>query len=189
MPHVIIIAGPNGAGKSTAAPLLLRHDITFVNADEVAKGLTETPPARRDVQAGRIVLRQLDDLERRGADIALETTLASRSLAPRVKRLRAAGYRFYLFFLWLPNPEVAVARVAERVSRGGHDIPEATIRRRYGAGLRNFFALYRPLADLWRVYDNSPAGAPELIARGSLQVRHASLWEELQERWEHEQSH
>lgn len=121
-------------------------------------------------------------------DFAIETTLASRSLASRVKRLHTAGYRFYLFFLWLPNLDVAVARVAERVSRGGYSIPNETIRRRYEAGLRNFFTLYRPLADLWRMYDNSRAGTPELIARGSLQVRNILLWEELRERWNHEQS-
>lgn len=171
--------------RASLPPLLLRRDITFVNADEVAKGLTDTPPGQRDVQAARIALRQLDELEQRRADIAVETTLASRSLAPRVKRLRASGYRFALFYLWLPNPEVAVERVAERVSRGGHHIPEETIHRRYDAGLRNFFGLYRPLADVWRMYDNSRAGEPTLIARGRMQVQNNLLWEELQEKYSH----
>ncbi len=178
----IIIARPNGAGKSTAAPLLLRRDIAFVNADEVAKGLSALPDGKlRDMQAGRIVRRQPDDLEQRHADFAIETTLASRSLVGRVARLRTVGYRFHLFFVWLPNPEVAVARVAERVSRGGQFIPDDTVRRRYQSGLRNFFTLYRPLADVWRMYDNSRAGTPELIAKGSLQVRNVLLWNRLQE--------
>lgn len=175
MSHVIIIAGPNGAGKSAAAPALLCQEITLANADDIASGLTEIPAERRDMLAARIALRQLNDLEGRRADIAIETTLASRSLTKRVKRLLAAGYRFNLIFVWLPNPEVAIARVDERVSRGGHHIPDGTVRRRYEAGLRNFFTLYRSLADVWRMYDNSSAGPPELIARGSLRVRNTPL--------------
>lgn len=89
----------------------------------------------------------------------------------------------YLVFVWLPNSDVAMARVAERVQRGGHNIPDVIVRRRYEAGLRNFFDLYRPIADNRRLYDNSRAGLPELIARGSLRVRNNSLWGELQEQW------
>ena len=175
-PQILIIAGPNGAGKSTSAPGLLSQETTFLNADEIAKGLPGLATPARDVQAGRLLLHQLDELEARQADIAVETTLSSRTLAPRIARLQNAGYRFYLFFFWLPNADMAVARVAERVRRGGHDIPEPTIRRRYVAGLRNFFSLYRPLANTWRMYDNTRAGEPGLIAKGTTRVGNFELW-------------
>ena len=146
MPQIVILAGPNGAGKSTAAAGLLSQEIAFLNADEIAKGLPLS--SGRDVQAGRLLLAQLEELQFQGRDIAVETTLASRTLAPRIERLQREGYRFCLYFFWLPSPEMAIQRVAQRVLSGGHDIPELVIRRRYMAGLNNFFSLYRPLADL-----------------------------------------
>ena len=100
------------------------------------------------------------------ADFAFEITLASRTFAPWISELIRAGYTFHLVFLWLPNSEMAVARVAERVRLGGHDVPEETIRRRYHAGLVNFFRLYRPLATTWRFYDNSFSPEPRLLAAG-----------------------
>ena len=142
MPQIVILAGPNGAGKSTAASGLLSQDTTFLNADEIAKVLSDIPSPARDVQAGRLLLRQLNELQSQRRDIAVETTLASRTLAPRIERLQREGYRFYLFFFWLPDPEIAVQRVAQRVLSGGHHIPEPIIRRRYEAGLNNFFSLY-----------------------------------------------
>lgn len=96
MPQIVILAGPNGAGKSTAASELLSPAITFLNADEIAKGLPVLPSAVRDVQAGRLLLSQLDDLQSRRQDIAIETTLASRTLALRIERLQREGYRFLL---------------------------------------------------------------------------------------------
>ena len=146
MPQIVILAGPNGAGKSTAASTLLSQEITFLNADEIAKGLPLS--SGRDVQAGRLLLSRLDDLQAERRDIAIETTLASRTLAPRIERLQRVGYRFNLYFFWLPSPEMAIQRVALRVLSGGHDIPEPVIRRRYAAGLNNFFSLYQPLAHL-----------------------------------------
>src|SRR5438874_708474 len=100
-PHIVVIAGPNGAGKSTVAPYLLSRTTSFINADEIAKELTTAASRNVDIQAGRLLLQRLDELEQQRANIAVETTLASRSLAPRIARLRANGYRFYLFFVWL----------------------------------------------------------------------------------------
>ncbi len=186
-PQIIVLAGPNGAGKSTAAAHLLPEGMTFVNADEVAKCLPGYPSKAADIWAGRIVLERLDELEWQRADFAVETTLASRSLAPRIVRLRRSGYFFHLIFIWSPSADLSVQRVAERVRRGGHDIPEETIRRRYEAGIKNFFMLYRPLADTWAVYDTSQGQGdlPDLIAEGRMgegvQAHEPHLWRRMQE--------
>jgi predicted ABC-type ATPase len=181
-PQVIVIAGPNGAGKSTAAAHLLPEGMTYVNADEVAKGLPRYPSREADIHAGRIVLNQMDELEQAGLDFAVETTLASRSLAARIARLRASGYWFRLIYIWLPSADLAVQRVAERVRRGGHHIPEETIRRRYEGGLRNFFSLYMPMADRWALYENTvPERHPTTIAEGRMgekvRIAEPRLWQ------------
>lgn len=158
MPAVIFIAGPNGAGKSTAGPRLLRDEfgvLDFVNADAIAAGLSAYNPEGVAFQAGRILLERVRELARGRKDFAVETTLAGRGYLGWVRRLRTEGYWFHLFFLSLPSEELAVERVASRVRLGGHNIPEATIRRRFRAGLQNFFRLYRPQADHWRLYDSS----------------------------------
>ena len=168
-PHVIVLGGPNGAGKSTAAPRLLKGVLAvteFVNADTVAQGLSAFQPDRAAMRAGRIMLARLRDLASRHVDFAFEITLASRSFARWIGDLLETGYTFHLIYLWLPTPELAIARVAERVRMGGHDVPREIIRRRYHAGLANFFQLYRPLAATWRLYDGSPRTGPRLIAAG-----------------------
>jgi predicted ABC-type ATPase len=168
MPHLILIAGPNGAGKSTAAPGILQGALAvsqFVNADTIALGLSAFEPEGAAIQAGRVMLDRLHQLAADGEDFAFETTLASRTFVPWIAKLKNQGYRFHLVFLTLPSPELAIERVAERVRLGGHNVPTETIRRRYFAGIRNFFNLFQPLADSWRVYDNS-ATEPHLIASG-----------------------
>jgi predicted ABC-type ATPase len=168
-PHLVVVAGPNGAGKSTVAPALLVGELgvkVFVNADVIAQGLSAFAPERVAVQAGRIMLERIEELARQRETFAFETTLSGRSYAPWIARLRGEGYTVALLFLWLPSPEEAQARVLERVRLGGHDIPPETIRRRYRAGLRNFFRLYRPLADRWQLYDNSQLSGPRLLAAG-----------------------
>jgi predicted ABC-type ATPase len=170
-PHVILLGGPNGAGKSTSAPSLLPGllQVTeFVNADVIAQGLSAFHPEGVALQAGRIMLERIEELAEAKANFAFETTLASRTFAPRLQALRKAGYIVHLVFLWLPSADMAIARVADRARAGGHSVPEKTIRRRYEAGLRNFFTLYRPLADYWYVYDNSSIAAARLIARGKI---------------------
>jgi len=185
-PHVIIIAGPNGAGKSTTAPAILQGALgvtEFVNADTIAVGLSAFNPEKAAFHAGRVMLERLQRLADDGENFAFETTLASKTFARWLKGLKAKGYAFHLFFLWLPSPEYAVARVAERVRMGGHNVPEETIHRRYHAGLRNFFAMYQPLADTWRMYDNSAPGEPLLLSVGERSivknVIDADLWSAL----------
>ena len=170
MPNVIIIAGPNGAGKTTAAPLLLQRAFAvteFVNADFIAQGISVFDPGAAAMEAGRVMLKRLDQLGEERANFAFETTLASRSFAPRIVRLQAAGYDFHLNYLWIPSADLAVTRVAERVSLGGHDVPDDVVRRRYEKGLRNFFRIYAPLAKAWHFYDNRKADGPRLVAEGS----------------------
>jgi predicted ABC-type ATPase len=168
-PSVVVLAGPNGAGKTTAAPALLQGKLAvdqFVNADVIAQGLSGFAPKTVAVAAGRIMLARLNELAAARVSFAFETTLASKTFAPRLKALIATGYRCHLIYLWLPDADQAVARVASRVLLGGHDVPEATVRRRYRAGIRNFLHLYRPLSRSWRMYDNSGGPTPRLIARG-----------------------
>jgi predicted ABC-type ATPase len=159
--------------------------MTFLNADEIAKEQPGYPSQAADFQASRILLSRMDDLEENRGDFAVETTLASRSLAPRVARLRQLGYLFRLVFLHLPSPELSIARVAGRVRLGGHHIPEETIRRRYAAGMRNFRDLFQNLADVWGVYDARRPIPPRLIARGKssevLKIADPIAWRSFQE--------
>ena len=167
MPNVVVIAGPNGAGKSAAAPLLIGKRLgiaEFVNADVIAAGLSAFSPESVALEAGRIMLRRLRQLAEEGKDFAFETTLASRSFAPWIARLRRErGYRFHLAYLWLPSAAMAVRRVSGRVRLGGHSVPPADIVRRYARGLENFFGLYSPIADSWELHDNT-SPPPRLIA-------------------------
>jgi len=184
VPNVIIIAGPNGAGKTTAAPLLLQRawGVTeFVNADFIAQGISVFDPGEAAMEAGRVMLKRLHQLADERKDFAFETTLASRSFAPWIAKLKSAGYRFRLHFLWLPSPDLSVARVAGRVALGGHYVPDDVIRRRYATGLENFCRVYAPLADGWRMYNNKGIKGPQLIAAGSAsratEVANGEAWE------------
>jgi predicted ABC-type ATPase len=168
-PHVVMIAGPNGAGKSTVAPGLLAGAlgvVEFVNADLIARGLSGFDPDRAAFEAGRIMLDRIEYLSTQRVNFAFETTLASRSFAPRVAQWRRVGYVFHLVYVWLPHPDIAIARVADRVRLKGHHVPEEIVRRRFLSGLGNFFRLYRPLADRWRFYYNPDRTGPRLIATG-----------------------
>lgn len=165
-PSVVILAGPNGAGKSTAAPALLQGALSvteFVNADVIARGLSGFNVEGAAIAAGRVMLARLRELARHRVSFAFETTLASRSLARRLVELKREGYSVHIIFLWLSSAELGIERVADRVRMGGHSVPADTIRRRYRAGVRNFFGLYERLASTWRLYDNSGA-SPKLIA-------------------------
>jgi predicted ABC-type ATPase len=168
-PKVVVLAGPNGAGKSTSAAKLLRGALQvdeFVNADTIAQGLSAFAQERVAFQAGRIMLARLSELAAAGSSFGFETTLATRSYASWLAELRTAGYTAHVIFLWLPSADEAVARVADRVRAGGHGVPEATIRRRYDAGLKNLLQLYVPLADTWQLVDNSSMCRPRRIAAG-----------------------
>jgi predicted ABC-type ATPase len=184
VPNLFLIAGPNGAGKSTSAPELLsgaRRVTEFVNADVIAKahGVTE-------IQAGRITLNRLTALAAARQDMAFETTLASHLLLPRIRAMQASGYRFHIFFFWLPNADTAVKRVASRVASGGHDIPEDVIRRRYERGLENFFNQYLPAADSWAMMNNTARPSQTIAWRnvgGRLSVKDNQLWSQLTARY------
>jgi predicted ABC-type ATPase len=182
-PKFIIIGGPNGAGKSTLASSMIPSTVTFVNADIVASFLREQGIRNTDIEAGKIILRQLDDLEAQLASFAVETTLASRGFAPRIQRLQRIGYHFHLIFVRIPTADFAVERVALRVRLGGHSVPEETIRRRFRSGLVNFMNLYMPLADTWSMYYNMFEGQTRLIAEqtseGDRRILMREQWDEF----------
>lgn len=187
-PRVVVLAGPNGAGKSTSAERLLRRAFRvdeFVNADVIASGLSAFAPERAALAAGRVMLQRIRELAVANTSFAFETTLASRTFAPWLRDLKGSGYVVNLVFLWLLSADMALARVAERVRQGGHDVPEATIRRRYDAGLANFFSLYQPLADSWQLVDNSVIGLARVIARGvgvrATVVHDEIVWQQILE--------
>jgi predicted ABC-type ATPase len=164
---VYIIAGPNGSGKTTFAQLFLPDYVNcpnFVNADLIAKGLAPFEPGAAAIKAGKLVLAQIHEYARRGADFAFETTLSGKSYANLLVELTAKGYFLHLFFLWIPSPDLAIARIKDRVAEGGHHIPAEDVRRRFARGLINFFTLYEPLVDSWMLFDNSRA-KPILIAK------------------------
>ena len=167
-PSCIVIAGPNGAGKSTAAPMLLRDFLgvqTFVNADTIARGLSEFDPASVALEAGRIMLDQLNSLAKNRKNFAFETTLSGRSYAAWLKWIRKEfDYRVTIFYLWLPTVEQSARRVRERVRSGGHDIPKDAIQRRHQRSIDNFLNLYSPLADAWSIFDNSRDDGPATVA-------------------------
>lgn len=185
-PLIIAIAGPNGAGKTTLAPYLIRDEyglVEYVNADSIALGLAAFGPESVAFEAGRIMLRRIRSLAGQHASFAFETTLASRSYARLVRTLRADGYEFHLVYLWLGSADLAVQRVRERVRRGGHDISEEVIRRRYVKGVRNFFGVYMALADTWGIYDNSSSGEPVQIAIKNREASPTILREDLWQRF------
>lgn len=183
-PLIIILGGANGSGKSTAAATVLPPDLTFLNADEIAKTLPGYPSTAADLEASRMILGQMDEMETHRRSFAVETTLASRSLAARVLRLKKKNYQFRLIYLWSASAEFSVQRVSSRVRLGGHDIPEETIRRRYRGGLRNLFHLYLPLADFWDVYDNTSEEGARLIVEGRVDqtetVFDPEIWDRIQ---------
>jgi predicted ABC-type ATPase len=187
MPQIVIIAGPNGAGKTTASRALLADHVgirQFVNADAIATGLSAFNPEGAALEAGRIMIARLRDLAAAGEDFAFETTLASRTFAPWLAKLKnEAEYQIDLYFFWLPDPGLSVSRVASRVSRGGHHVDSEVVRRRYGRGISNFFTLYRPLTRRWKLLDSSNPGGPTPIAQGSalspIFIHDAEVWDKI----------
>ena len=168
MTKLYIIAGCNGAGKTTASYTVLPEMLEckeFVNADEIAKGLSPFNPESVAIEAGRLMLSRIRELMDDGVDFAFETTLATRSYTSFVRDAQAKGYRVTLLYFWLNSPDLAVRRVAERVAAGGHNIDEETIRRRYVKGIDNLFNLYMDIADYWLLVDNSKSSF-KIIAEG-----------------------
>ena len=156
-PTLYIIAGCNGAGKTTASYSVLPDLLEcreFVNADEIARGLSPFNPESVAIEAGRLMIQRIESLVGQRKTFAIETTLATRSYAALVHKVHDLGYIVVLLFFWLPSPEIAVKRVAKRVSEGGHNIPSETIYRRYRLGLQNFFEIFIDIVDSWSFYDN-----------------------------------
>lgn len=185
MPNLYILAGPNGAGKTTTAFTLLPNFLDcreFVNADEIARGISPFNVETVAFEAGRVMLQRIDHLLNEQVDFALETTLSTRSYVQLIRRAKAVGYQVNLFFVYLSSPELAIERVQQRVRSGGHSIPADVIVRRYKRGLANLFQLYLPNCDFFLFVNNS-GNSPVRVAQGGavhpLEVVDEPLWESL----------
>lgn len=186
MPNLYIIAGCNGAGKTTASMTILPEILDcreFVNADMIAYGISPLNMESVAFQAGRLMLKRIEELLEAGDDFAFETTLATRSYVNTIKEAKAKGYEVTLLYFWLHSPEQAKKRVEERVAKGGHNIPDDVVERRYYRGIKNFLELYSPICDKWSLLDNTD-GNPEIIAEGGLnqlfRIESQLLWDRIE---------
>lgn len=164
-----IVAGPNGAGKTTFAHSYLPNEagcMNFINADLIAAGLSPLRPELAGMEAGRILLRKMEEFIETGTSFGFETTLSGRGYLSRIHEMKARGYRIVLFYLKVPSAELAVERVRGRVSEGGHHVPTEDIIRRFSRSWSNFTNLYRPLAHKWIVFDNS-LGEPVILEQSN----------------------
>ena len=185
MAIIYVIGGANGAGKTTTAFAILPdylQVIEYVNADEIAKGISPFNPESVAIQAGKLMLKRLKYLQNNQLDFAFETTLSSRSYIRFLNQCKQKGYTINLLFFWLNCPELAVLRVKQRVKAGGHNIPEDVIYRRYHRGLTNLFNAYLPLCHNWFIYDNSQFPI-RLIAKftqiSKLVINDQQKWQEI----------
>lgn len=168
--NLYIIAGCNGAGKTTASFTILPGILDckeFVNADEIAKGLSPFQPEKVSFEAGRIMIGRINELMNSEENFAFETTLATRSYKSKILLAQEKGYNVTLLFFWLQNVELAIERVKVRVQEGGHNIETEVIRRRYSNGIKNLFNIYLPIADEIMIFDNSEV-KHELIAEKTI---------------------
>ena len=185
--HLYIISGPNGAGKTTASYSVLPKILQckeFVNADEIARGLSPFNPESVAVEAGRLMLSRIKDLLSKNESFSIETTLATRSYFRLVDNAHRQGYEVTLLFFWLKSPEQAMERVAERVSKGGHNIPQDIIVRRYYEGIDNLFKIYMPIVDTWVLVNNSETPRSIIASGGKdqkLQIINNELFKILEE--------
>jgi len=166
--NLYLISGCNGAGKTTASYTILPEMLNckeFVNADEIARGLSPFNPEKVAIKAGRLMLSRINELISKGEDFAFETTLSTRSYVNTIKKAKEKGYFVTIVYFWLSSPELAIERVKIRVEEGGHNIPKEVIIRRYYSGIKNMFNLYIPIADFWMFIDNSKTPF-EVLAEG-----------------------
>lgn len=189
MKKLYIIAGCNGAGKTTASYTILPEILDckeFVNADEIARGISPFQPEKAGIEAGRLMLKRINKLLASGESFAFETTFSTRSYVQFIERAKKLDYQVSCLFFWLYSEELAISRVQTRVKEGGHHIPEDVIRRRYKNGLKNLFNLYLARVDNWLVVDSSRDNY-EIIAEGSLSeetIHNAGLWEDLKDKYD-----
>ena len=183
-PQLYVIAGPNGSGKTTfAAEFLPKYADcpAFINADTLARGLSGFSPDAVALKAGRILLEQIETYASKRMTFAFETTLSGINYLSRFEDLKREGYAIHLFFLWIPDVKLSLARVANRVKMGGHGISEKVVRRRFHKGIFNFFRHYRKVLDSWMLFDNSGSG-PHPIAEeraGNLRIFDQMLYEKV----------
>ena len=164
--NLYIIAGPNGVGKTTFARKFLPKYAdcqNFINADLIAQGMSPFSPEAAAVRAGRLVLSEIEFFAQRRVAFAFETTLSGRSYLRLIQQLKEQGYKVHIFFPWVKSVDMALSRVRDRVLKGGHDVPEPVVRRRFGRSIKSFFAEYCPMADSWYLFDNS-SKIPTVIA-------------------------
>ncbi len=179
-----IIAGPNGAGKTTFATRFLPHYarcVNFVNPDLLARAYSPFNPESGLRLAGRAVLERIAEFIVNRTDFAFETTLSGRTYVPVLGRAKMAGFRLHMYYLWVPDVELALLRIRHRVESGGHNVPEVDVRRRFGRTLRNLFKLYRPLLDTLHFFDNA-SEPPQLVFKdeaGKTTISDATLYETL----------
>lgn len=182
--NVYIIAGPNGSGKTTFASKFLPDYVkcpNFVNVDLIAQGLSPFSPRSAAIKAGRLVLGQIREFAEMGVDFAFESTLAGKSYVNLFKDLNRKGYKLHLFFLWIPNADLAIARIKDRVAEGGHNVPANDVRRRFKRSICNFFKLYQPLLGSWMLFNNA-GHVPALIAKtknGQILVIDQQLFDQI----------
>jgi predicted ABC-type ATPase len=185
---VYIIAGPNGAGKTTFAREFLPNYAdckNFINADLIAQGVSPFSPSSAAFRAGRLMLEEIERYASRGESFGFETTLSGRSYSSLIRRLKGRGYNVHVFYLWVPTTSLTLERIRGRVLAGGHDVPEALVRRRFDRSIRNFFMRYRSLGESWMLFDNS-GEEPEVIAfqkQGSSRIMMPELYDSLISRY------
>ena len=185
-----IISGCNGAGKTTASYTVLPEILDcreYVNADEIAKGLSPFNPESVAIEAGRLMLERIDYLMTAVVSFSIETTLATKSYVNLVRRAHKQGYNVKLLFFWLESPEMAKLRVAERVAKGGHNIPEDVIERRYYAGIRNLFNLFMNEVDYWAIFMNTKKPMTSIAVGGMAFEKHiieVELYNKMVEIWQ-----
>lgn len=170
--RMLIIAGPNGAGKTTFATEFLPKEAecpNFINADLIAAGINPFRPEAASIQAAKIMIEMMKTYVKRGESFSFETTLSGKNYARHIPEWQREGYRIKLYFLKLPDPEFAIARVKQRVKEGGHNVPEDVVRRRFKSGWSNFERLYKEIVDEWALYDNA-GKQPVLLNEGERDV-------------------
>lgn len=187
IPNLFIISGCNGAGKTTASFTVLPEALAcmeFLNADEMARGLSPLNPDKAAIEAGRMLIKKMEKLMQLKTDFAVETTLSTKIFTKIIEKAKSFGYKTTLVFFWLDSVELAIERVKSRVDEGGHNVPQTTIIRRYYSGLKNLFNLYIPISDYWMIFDNSKTHS-ELIAEGytnkSIDIKNNIIYETLKQ--------